>query len=99
MSNPIKIIPSPTSKAYELSSSEWLSAKHFGDYFEESREAALRHNASRQDRFELIKAYFEREYQESQEYIHYLDEVIASYDKQMDVAQLEMLSEWRVVQS
>ena len=99
MSNPIQIIQSPTSKAYELSSLDWLAAKYFGDYYEKSRKSALLHKVSRQDRFELIKAHFECEQQKEQEYIHYLDEVIASYDKQMDVARLEMLSEWRVVQS
>ena len=76
---------------FELASIEWTNAKFFRDYFERSRRFAIRHQAERFARYELLVAMFEREHQDSDYCIQGLDKSIADYEKQMNQSESEML--------
>ncbi len=78
---------------FALASQEWANYKFFRDHFERSRRLAIK----RQARYELLKAMFEREYQDSENYVHGLDDVIAGYEKQMNQSASKMLESMGVL--
>ena len=76
---------------FDLASREWTSSKLFRDHFAGARMAAIKHQEQRKARYELLKAMFEREYQDSRNYVQGLDAVIAGYENQMQQSAREML--------
>ncbi len=75
---------------YQVASLEFTNSKRFRDYFDRSRKLVIKHQAQRKARYELLKAMFEREYQDSENYVQGLDGVIAGYESQMNQSVSEM---------
>ena len=77
---------------FALASQEWTNHKFLRDHVERSKRRMVAYQSTRNSRYELLKAMFEREYQDSESYINELDEKIAYHEAMMSQSTSEMLA-------